>query len=73
MTAGTVVESKGTTTFQGDTATHSETHATYTPPMGGISGMTMIMDQKYVGSCPAGLQPGDRTNADGSVIHLWKH
>ncbi|MGB7761006.1 MAG: DUF3617 family protein [Bryobacteraceae bacterium] len=71
--AGTVIDSKGTTTFQGDTSTHSESHATYTPPLHGISGMTMIMDQKYVGSCPAGVQPGDRTNADGTVLHLGKH
>ncbi len=71
--AGTVVESKGATTFQGDTSTHSETHATYTPAMGGVSEMTMIMDQKYVGSCPSGTQPGDKTNADGTVIHLGKH
>jgi len=27
----------------------------------------MIMDQKYVGSCPAGTQPGDLTNADGRL------
>jgi hypothetical protein len=67
----TVVDSKGTTIFQGDTATHSETHATYTPAMGGVSETTMIMDQKYVGSCPAGAQPGDITYADGRVTH-WK-
>jgi hypothetical protein len=73
VVAGTVVESKGTTTFQGDTSTHSETHATYNPPMGGISEMTVIMDQKYVGACPAGAQPGDRTDADGGVTHLGKH
>jgi hypothetical protein len=68
----TVVDSKGTTTFQGDTAAHAETHATYAPPMGGISEITMIMDSKYVGSCPAGAQPGDITNQDGTVNH-WKH
>jgi hypothetical protein len=68
----TVVDSKGTTTFQGDTAAHSETHATYTPAMGGVSETTMIMDAKYVGSCPAGAQPGDITYPDGRVTH-WKH
>ncbi|MGO9229355.1 MAG: DUF3617 domain-containing protein [Bryobacteraceae bacterium] len=73
VVAGTVVESKGTTTFQSDTSTHSETHATYTPPMGGISEMTMIMDQKYVGGCPGGAQPGDRTDAAGRVTHLGIH
>jgi hypothetical protein len=30
------------------------------------------MDQKYVGSSPAGVQPGDRVNSDGTVIHLGK-
>lgn len=69
----TVIDSKGATTFDGDVSTHSETHATYTPAMGGISETTMIQDQKYAGSCPAGVQPGDRINADGTVIHLGKH
>ena len=40
--------------------------------MGGVSETTMIMDQKYVGSCPAGAQPGDITYADGRVTH-WRH
>ncbi|MGO9097343.1 MAG: DUF3617 domain-containing protein [Bryobacteraceae bacterium] len=71
--AGTVVESKGTTIFQGDTSTHSESRATYNPPMAGISETTMIMDQKYVGACPAGAQPGDRTDANGRVTHLGRH
>jgi hypothetical protein len=69
---GSVSESKGTTTFQGDAAVHSESHATYTPALYGISESTTVMDQKYVGSCPAGTHPGDRTNSDGTVIHLGK-
>jgi len=68
----TVVDSKGTTTFQGDTAARAESHATYTPAMGGVSETTTIMDSKYVGSCPAGAQPGDITYPDGRVTH-WKH
>jgi hypothetical protein len=67
-----VGESKSTTTFQGDTATHSESHATYNPPLYGVSESTVIMDQKYMGSCPAGTKPGDRINADGSIMHLGK-
>lgn len=70
---GTVVQSKGTTTYQGDTSTHSETHATYSPALAGITEITMIMDQKYVGSCPAGMQPGDLKDANGNVNHLWRH
>ena len=70
---GSVIESKGTTTFQGDTSAHSESHAKYTPAMAGIGEITMIMDQKYVGSCPAGAKPGDRIDADGRVTHLGIH
>ena len=70
--SGSVIESKGTTTFQGDTATHTESQATYTPAMAGVSEMTMVMDQKYEGACPVGTQPGDMTSADGKVTHLWK-
>lgn len=73
LLAGTVVDSKGTTTFQGDTAAHAESHATYTPALAGISETTMIMDSKFEGSCPADMQPGDMKAADGKVIHLWKH
>jgi Protein of unknown function (DUF3617) len=73
VVAGSTIVSEGTTTFQGDTATHAETHATYTPAFYGMSDTTMIMDQKYVGSCPAGVKPGDRTNEDGKVMHLGQH
>ncbi len=67
-----VVESKGITTFQSDTSTHTESHATYNPPVAGIGERTTIMDQKYVGTCPAGMQPGDRTNPDGSIARISK-
>jgi hypothetical protein len=73
VVGGTVIESRGTATYQGDTSAHSETHATYSPAMDGVSETTMVMDQKYVGSCPAGVQPGDMTSADGRITHLWKH
>jgi len=72
VVSGTVIESKATTTFQGDTAAHTETHATYTPALRDLSESTVITDQKYVGSCPADAKPGDITYADGSVIH-WVH
>ena len=71
--SGGYVDSKGTVTYTGDTSAHPETRAAGTPALGGVSETTMIMDQKYVGSCPAGAQPGDLTNADGRVTHLWKH
>jgi Protein of unknown function (DUF3617) len=69
----TVIDTKETATFKGDTAIHSETHATYSPPLYGVSESTMIMDQEYLGSCPAGSQPGDMKGADGKIINTWKH
>ena len=68
--AGTV-SSKGTTTYKGDTV-HSESHVTYEPPLGGVHESTIVIDQKFSGKCPDGTEPGDRTNPDGSVIHLGK-
>jgi hypothetical protein len=63
----TVIHTKGTTTMTGDSAAHVETHATYAPPFGGIAETAMTIDQKYVGPCPAGVEPGDSILANGKV------
>jgi hypothetical protein len=34
----------------------------------GKSETVMIMDSKYLGSCPAGMKPGDVVMADGGKI-----
>ena len=47
-----VIDTKETAIFQGDEAVHSETHATYTPAMYGVSETTMIVDQKYSAVVP---------------------
>jgi|SRR5579863_4694738 len=69
MVGATVVDTESTITFESDTSIHSETHATYTPAMNGVSETTLVQDQEYTGSCPAGSQPGDRTDEDGRVTH----
>jgi hypothetical protein len=53
----TVMVSKGNAIFHGDTATHSETHISYTPALYGTAEETMLQDQTYLGSCPAGCGP----------------
>ena len=68
----TVVDTESTVTFESDTSTHSETHATYTPAMNGVSETTLVQDQEYTGSCPKGSEPGDRTDEDGRVTHLGR-
>jgi hypothetical protein len=49
-------------THQGDTASHTEMHMTE-----GKTETVMIMDAKYVGSCPTGMKPGDLI-MDGKII-----
>lgn len=71
--SGTVIDSKGTATFHGDTATHSETHATYAPAFYGNTDETMIQDQTFMGPCPAGMGPGDRKLQDGTIQHDTAH
>ncbi len=69
---GSVIHTKGVTTSTGADASHSETHTTYAPALNGVSDSTMIMDQKYLGSCPSGTEPGDIIRADGTVLHTGK-
>lgn len=73
VVGSTTIDTKGTSVYQGDTAAHSESRTTYSPAFGGVTDSTMIMDQKYVGACPAGAKPGDMTAEDGHVIHLGKN
>ena len=72
VTQGITIHTKGTAIASGDNAAHSETTTAYNPAFGGISSTTMIMDQKYVGACPAGMEPGDMMEADGRVVHRGK-
>lgn len=62
-----VIDSKGTTTYESDTAMRSESRATYSPAYHGRTDETLIEDQHYLGPCPAGIQPGDRIMPDGSL------
>ena len=50
-------------THQGETASHTEMHMNL-----GKSEVLMIMDAKYLGSCPAGMKPGDLMMSDGKII-----
>ncbi len=49
-------------TYKGDTASHTEMHLT-----SGQTETVMIMDAKYLGSCPTGMKPGDLI-MDGKII-----
>jgi hypothetical protein len=69
---GIVIVSKGLSIYQNNISVHTETVATYTPAFNGKTDETMIQDQRYVGSCPVGVKPGDRILADGRIVHQTK-
>jgi hypothetical protein len=50
-------------TNQGDTASHTEMHM-----VAAKSETVVIIDAKYLGSCPAGMKPGDLMMDDGKII-----
>ncbi|MGO9992259.1 MAG: DUF3617 domain-containing protein [Steroidobacteraceae bacterium] len=56
---------KTTITYQGDTSSHVEQHTTT-----GQSESVTIIDQRYLGSCPSDMKPGDAVMADGKKISL---
>ncbi len=62
-----VIDSKGTTVYESDTAMHSDSRSTYSPAYRGRTDETIVEDQHYLGPCPAGVQPGDRLMPDGSL------
>ena len=69
----TTIRTTGILTMTGDTAARTEGTATYTPPIGGKTGMTLVSEQKYVGPCPADMQPGDAIDGTGKKTNHWKH
>jgi hypothetical protein len=57
--------SKTTVTYQGDTSYHMELHRKDSK-----SESVTTIDDRYVGSCPADMKPGDAVMADGKKMSL---
>jgi hypothetical protein len=57
---GTVKKTTAVTTAIGDTALHTEIHDS-------DGSIVMTTDMKYVGACPAGMEPGDYVGANGGM------
>ena len=71
--SGSQTVTKTRSEMTGDSAMHTETITVLDPPLNGREKTTMISDQKWVGTCPAGVAPGDSVSTDGQVTHLWRH
>ena len=64
------MKSTSVTTFTGETAYHTEVKSTYDPPMQGKGSNSTVIDAKWTGPCPAGMQPGDVILPDGRKINM---
>jgi hypothetical protein len=53
-------------TFQGDTSYHMDMHL----KSGNGAETEMTVDDRYVGSCPADMKPGDAVTGDGKKLNL---
>ncbi len=69
---GIRIHTKSNSTFSGDSAIHTESDTTNTPALMGVASKTAITDEKYLGACPAGAQPGDITMPDGTRTNSYK-
>jgi hypothetical protein len=59
--------SEAVTTFASDAAYRTEVHATFDPPMAGRSSSDSVQEAKWVGACPADMQPGDMIMKSGGA------
>jgi len=69
---GRVIVSRGTYTYESPTSTRTESHATYTPAFNGKTEESLVQEQRYVGNCPAGMNPGDRLMGNGTLVRYGK-
>ena len=66
-----VMRSHGVMTMSGDTAYHTESTATFDPPvMKDVRETKTVIDGKYTGPCRDGLVPGDVMTPTGQKINL---
>jgi hypothetical protein len=65
---GTTMRTKETATVTGEDSAHTITQSTFDPPSGGITEMTVTSEMKYLGPCPAGVEPGDFVMDDGKIV-----
>ena len=64
------MKSTSVTTFTGDTAYHAEIKSTTEPPMQGMPSGTAVVDAKWVGPCPTGMQVGDVVLPNGQKVNM---
>jgi hypothetical protein len=64
------MKSSSVTTFAGDSAYRTEVKSAFDPPLMGKATSTTLIEGKWMGACPAGMQPGDITMPDGRKMNM---
>ena len=67
---GSTMRSKSVMTLTGDTAYRTEAHASFNPPMGGMSQSDTVIEGRHVGACKPGQQPGDMMMPNGQTMNI---
>ena len=68
--AGSRIKFTETVETTGDSISHTVTKSVITPPLGGLTGMTIVADMTYISACPAAMQVGDVILPSGEIAHL---
>jgi hypothetical protein len=58
------------TRFAGDAAYHTDINTKFDPPMAGHAESAMVQDAKWIGACPADMQPGDLLMGNGTKMNI---
>lgn len=64
---GMKMTSEAITTFTGDTASITKVHTVFDPPLAGKSQSDSEEEAKWLGACPADMQPGDMILTTGGT------
>ena len=57
-------------TFLSDTAYHTTAQSAFDPPLMGMKNSLTTVEGKFMGACPAGMQPGDMKLGNGTMMNI---
>jgi hypothetical protein len=67
---GSTMKSKSVMTMIGDSAYRTEAHASFDPPMNGMTQSDTVIEGRHVGACKPGQQPGDMMMPNGQTMNI---
>ena len=64
------VTGRSVITANGDTMLHMQIHTHFDPPLYGSADVDSMSDSKWLGACPADMQPGDMMTPAGVKVSI---